>query len=107
MGQKLQGGESVMIPGDIVYWTSGAMGKITTKRGEVIAVVKSGDMPGHTLAKWMLENGRSSDKMPIKFDASAPRKHESYLVLVGTAVYWPRVRHLRSEKTICSKLITS
>ncbi len=68
--------------GDIVEWKSQAKGTWKTKRGKIIAVVSAGTLPREY-------------KGGEKIETCTPRDHNSVLVRVGSAVYWPRVAALK------------
>lgn len=78
--------------GDKVWWNSQAAGYSKTKIGRVREVVPSGQLP-------------SRDKFPSLHrgvGVGMPRKHESYVVVVGkTKAYWPVVNrlHLHNKDT--------
>lgn len=69
---------SIFKLGDRVAWTSSASGKTSRKEGEVVAVVPAGERPPPKGLR----------------DPGAPRDHESYVVVVGTKRYWPKVDKL-------------
>lgn len=70
--------------GDRVRWTSQAGGYAKTKEGAIIAVV-----PAHSNPRRHVPKDEPSAK---EFGLS--RNHESYIVKVGTRLYWPRVKGL-------------
>ena len=73
--------------GDRVTWTSSSHGSCTKKKtGEIIAVVPQDGDPGSYCAELI----RSQ-----MFGGGSYRSHESYVVLVGTNLYWPRVKWLK------------
>ena len=75
---------------DQVEWTSQSGGYATTKRGTIIAIVPLGKNPP------LVPSGYHA-----RGNFGGRRSHESYLVAVGHAVYWPRVSHLRlSEESL-------
>lgn len=63
--------------GDEVRWCSQAQGSSKQKQGRVIEVVPAGEIPNDIGG------------------VSSPRNHESYVVHVGSTLYWPRVSHLK------------
>lgn len=73
--------------GDMVRWTSGAGGVQKTKAGEVVAVIPERRPVTDALNKIRVKFNR-------QFDGFNPRMHESYLVLVGDKLYWPRAKGL-------------
>jgi hypothetical protein len=70
--------------GDVVTWTSQALGYRKTKAGEVAEIVKPGYMPSRNQFERLYRGS----------GVGLPRDHESYVVMVGTRPYWPRVSHL-------------
>ena len=72
--------------GDIVVWTSQSQGVDKTKEGVVVAVVAAGHHPFSCLPSGMRI-----------VNPGGPRKHESYLIQVGTRknLYWPVVSLLK------------
>jgi hypothetical protein len=67
-----------------VRWTSQAQGFAKTKVGVIVEVVPSGQLPDH-------------DKFLSLYRGSgvgAPRNHTSYVVKVGSKIYWPRASKL-------------
>lgn len=77
--------------GSTVEWNSQACGTARTKRGEVIEVVKPGEVPDTKIK-----------------DRGSPRLHESYVVRASvidgserqkrhTRVYWPLVSNLKAS----------
>lgn len=78
--------------GDKVEWVSQSAGFTTRKQGEVVAIVPAGRSPGlGFLERFNLQKYR------CMFDGLF-RDHESYLILVKTKLYWPRVRYLNLIK---------
>lgn len=75
--------------GDFATWRS-QTGMQTEKRGEVVAVVPAGSTSDAVVAG--LAFTFSPDKR--KKSGGKTRDHESYLVLVGRALYWPPVEWL-------------
>lgn len=73
--------------GDTVTWTSQSHGFVKTKEGVVVAVVAAGHHPFSCLP---------FSGMRI-VNPGGPRKHESYLIQVGTrkTLYWPVVSLLK------------
>lgn len=70
-----------------VRWTSQAGGSTKTKSGIVVHVVNAGCVPPR-------ENFPSLHRSS---GVGLPRDHESYVVRVGTKVYWPRVSGLHLD----------
>jgi len=72
--------------GDVVEWTSQSSGSSLTKRGIVTEVIVPGTRPDRI-------------RFPGLYRSTAligmPRNHESYVVLVGSKPYWPRVSQLK------------
>ena len=71
--------------GDRVQWDSQAGGFVTTKAGEVAAVIA----PGQRV--WMPAGLRFRSVV----GAGRVRDHESFIVKVGNVAYWPSVALLR------------
>ena len=72
------------VVGDVVTWTSQAKGRSVTKRGEVAEVVPAGSRP-------------TRETFPALYRHSGcglSRDHESYVVMVKSRPFWPRVLHL-------------
>jgi len=73
--------------GQLVEWTSQSAGYTKVKAGAVAQVVPARSMP-------------SRDRFPALYKGAGVgsyRDHESYVVLVGTRAYWPRVNGLSSR----------
>lgn len=70
-----------------VTWASQAGGHLKVKQGEVIAVVEPGQLP---------------TALGFKVGEGMARKMVSYVVKVGSKLYWPRVSALKpvTEETI-------
>lgn len=75
-----------MKKGDKVYWTSQSQGSATRKEGEIVGVVPAGERPQkHTWPTfWRGDYG-----------PGFARDHETYIVKVGSKLYWPRASALR------------
>ena len=74
--------------GDVVVWTSQSRGYVRTKRGTILAVIPA-------------------NKRPSKYDfpelhkgagIGAARNHTSYVVIVGSKLYWPVASNLEETK---------
>jgi hypothetical protein len=63
--------------GETVEWTSQSAGVTKTKRGQVVQLVQPRAWP------------------PGIRNSGAPRGHLSYVVKVGSYLYWPRVKNLK------------
>lgn len=79
--------ESLLLPipfglGVIVEWTSSSAGTTKTKRGEIVQVVHKWTKPDFA-------------RFPSLIGAGT-RDHESYVIKVGSTLYYPRVSALRS-----------
>jgi len=84
--------------GDRVSWNSQAGGYRKRKEGVILHTVPAGVHPRVVVTPECLPKG-------TKF--TSPRTHESYLVLVGkqTRYHWPRVCHLKGEKSTLEKQV--
>ena len=72
--------------GDAVTWTSQSKAYVKTKMGKIVLVVP----PDHaSKVPWSMPGQQMWDGL------SLPRNHESYVVRVGSKLYWPRVSKLR------------
>lgn len=74
-----------------VRWTSQAKGVSTTKDGVVIATIPAGMEPW---GAWLVHKERNPSAKRM-FDAPRARTTTSYLIAVGTYVYWPRTANLQ------------
>jgi hypothetical protein len=79
--------------GQKVKWTSHAAGFSKEKAGEVAAVVAAGAPPDA-----QIEELQNSGAVIRAVGYGNARGHESYLVLVGKQLYWPRVAALREAR---------
>ena len=70
--------------GQKVYWDSQSGGHYTSKDGVIRHVLSAYSFP--------TTYGYRPNGGPV----GMPRNHESYLVLVGKRLYWPRVSKLRA-----------
>lgn len=77
--------------GDNVKWVSKSGGMEYEKKGKVLEVIPAGNIVTVYARKYYR---KYSD---YKIGYGSERKHESYLVLVGRYMYWPRVCHLRAQ----------
>lgn len=73
---------------DVVTLASSSQGYRTTKIGRIIAVVAPNE------PVWTAERRLALGDGPGLKDVGSPRKHETYVVLVGRKLYWPRVNAL-------------
>ena len=71
---------------DTVSWSSQAHGFRKDKVGRIVAVVPAEGNPVR-----YVPHGFRAPSSP-----GLPRGHESYLVAVGTKIYWPRVNDLKT-----------
>jgi hypothetical protein len=83
--------QSKVLPeGTVVEWTSQAGGNTKIKRGPIVGVVPAGEAPDRELFA-QLHRGPG---------CGMPRDHVSYVVKIGSKLYWPRVSalaHMRGE----------
>jgi len=73
--------------GDLVEWTSHSHSRVTTKTGRVVSVVPA----GRSVKAWISASPELSLFADNHKDKGRARKRESYLVVVGNKLYWPRV----------------
>jgi hypothetical protein len=78
-----------MTIGDKVEWASQSQGYSKQKCGYIVAVVIPGESPNMAI-NLQLRGYSQNLRNP-----GLPRDHESYVVQVGTKLYWPRVSQLR------------
>lgn len=71
--------------GDRVRWSSQAGGVEKTKEGEVVYVLGEGKNIGRSVPVEMFPHGTA---------LYSARRHESYVVKVGSKFYWPLVKYL-------------
>lgn len=83
--------QKVFYVGDEVEWTSQGGGYTKTKRGTVVDVVAPGIFVGPFYIRDRDLAGFATRRLCV---GEGSRDHESYLVLVGTQLYWPRVKDL-------------
>jgi hypothetical protein len=76
----------VLPEGCVVEWTSQAGGNTKTKRGPIVGVIPAGEAPDRELFA-QLHRGSG---------CGMPRDHVSYVVKIGSKLYWPRVSALRA-----------
>ena len=72
--------------GDEVTWTSQALGRTKTKTGIIVDVVAEKDVPDRVLFPSLSPQVRKA--------AGIGRKGESYVVKVGSQLYWPLAKNL-------------
>lgn len=76
--------------GDMVKWTSKSCSHEYEKRGTVLEIIPEKEAPYLFFLKYK--------KCKWEWGGGRPRDHESYLVLVGNKIYWPRVKHLEKDE---------
>lgn len=91
-GFFIYGGVFMFKEGDKVKWTSKSGGSTTTKKGIVLNVIqKDASVYNYSTKYWNKYNNR-------KMGGGGKRNHESYLILVGKDLYWPRVCYLEKDE---------
>ncbi len=68
--------------GDRIHWVSQSQGYKTAKRGQIIEVIAPRAVPAAFSGETVTHSARN---------------HESYVVQVGTKMYWPRVTSLNLD----------
>jgi len=89
--------------GDIVTWTSQSAGLTKKKTGTILAVVPAGHDPAKIADAVDPIHPWSRFYYQLSGCFGNPRDHDSYLILVGPVIYWPRVSLLKLEDALFAK----
>lgn len=83
--------------GDKVKWISKSSGTRTEKRGVILEIIPAGKSEYSYSKDYIYSSKKGKKYSASKLGGGGPRDHESYLIVVGNYLYWPRVCYLKKE----------